>query len=141
MNLTRFNLFFPEKRDFFLENSGIFGFGPGGNLLPFFSRRIGLSPAGTPIPIVGGARVSGSRQVRPRLSRDENGEEGATPSNNYVVGRVKRNLLRNSWVGGLMTSRNSTSATTTGFTAPMRTSSSTRSSNSIRTYWSARRPA
>ena len=67
MNLTRFNLFFPEKRDFFLENSGIFTFGSAQgrfnnnteNLVPFFSRRIGLSAAGTPIPIVGGARVSG----------------------------------------------------------------------------------
>ena len=46
VNLTRFNLFFPEKRDFFLENSGTFAFGPGGNLVPFFSRRIGLSAAG-----------------------------------------------------------------------------------------------
>ena len=59
VNLTRFNVFFPEKRDFFLENSGTFGFGPGGNLVPFFSRRIGLSPAGTPVPIIGGGRVSG----------------------------------------------------------------------------------
>jgi hypothetical protein len=61
VNLTRFNLFFPEKRDFFLENSGTFDFGPGrfgggGNLAPFFSRRIGLSASGTPIPVVGGAR-------------------------------------------------------------------------------------
>ena len=65
VNLTRFNLFFPEKRDFFLENSGIFAFGVGASsarrrdLVPFFSRRIGLSAAGTPIPIVGGTRVSG----------------------------------------------------------------------------------
>ena len=61
VNLTRFNLFFPEKRDFFLENAGTFTFGGSGrgaNLVPFFSRSIGLS-GGTPIPIVGGARVSG----------------------------------------------------------------------------------
>src|SRR5207247_10315824 len=56
VNLTRFNLFFPEKRDFFLENAANFNFGanlgyrPGqANLLPFFSRRIGLSAAVTPI--------------------------------------------------------------------------------------------
>ena len=63
VNLTRFNLFFPEKRDFFLENSGTFAFGPGGNLVPFFSRRIGLSAAGTPIPIIGGGRLSGRRST------------------------------------------------------------------------------
>jgi hypothetical protein len=109
VNLTRFNLFFPEKRDFFLENSGTFAFGPGGNLVPFFSRRIGLSAAGTPIPIIGGARVSG------RIGDFDTGfismkteSQGSTPSNNYVVGRVKRNLLRSSWIGLMGTSRAST---------------------------------
>jgi hypothetical protein len=114
VNLTRFNLFFPEKRDFFLENSGTFNFGPGGNLVPFFSRAIGLNGS-TPVPIIGGARVSG------RVNRYDIGflamktdslqtGGGATlvASNNYVVGRVKRNLLTNSWVGGLVTSRDST---------------------------------
>ena len=52
VNLTRFNLFFPEKREFFLENANVFSFGPGGNLVPFFSRRIGLSAAGTPVPVL-----------------------------------------------------------------------------------------
>jgi uncharacterized protein DUF5916 len=109
VNLTRFNLFFPEKRDFFLENSGIFNFGPGGNLLPFFSRRIGLSPAGTPIPIIGGGRVSGQMDKYDVgvLAMSTDGI-GSTPSNNYVVGRVKRNVLRNSWIGAIMTSRAST---------------------------------
>jgi hypothetical protein len=109
VNLTRFNLFFPEKRDFFLENAGIFSVGPGGNLLPFFSRRIGLSAAGTPIPIIGGARTSG------RIGDFDTGflamkteDEGTTPSNNYLVGRVRRNFLQNSWVGAIMTSRTST---------------------------------
>jgi hypothetical protein len=75
VNLTRFSLFFPEKRDFFIENAGNFGFGgggsgrsaagggssttAGGNASPFYSRRIGLSSAGTPIPIIGGGRLSG----------------------------------------------------------------------------------
>ena len=115
VNLTRFNLFFPEKRDFFLENTGIFTFGGGrnfsqsANLVPFFSRRIGLSSAGTPIPIVGGARVSGG------LGRYEVGAIGmrtealaSTPANSFVVGRLKRNLLANSWVGALVTNRDST---------------------------------
>ncbi len=111
VNLTRFNLFFPEKRDFFLENSSTFAFGPGGNLVPFFSRRIGLSAAGTPIPIIGGGRVSG------HIDRYDVGflamkteRLGTTPSNNYVVGRVKRNLFRSSWIGALMTNRNSISS-------------------------------
>jgi hypothetical protein len=109
VNLTRFNLFFPEKRDFFLENSGTFAFGPGGNLLPFFSRRIGLSAAGTPIPIIGGARTSG------RIGDFDTGflamkteSQGSTPSNNYLVGRVKRSLMRSSWVGAIVTNRTST---------------------------------
>ena len=116
VNLTRFNLFFPEKRDFFLENSGIFAFGAGArnfnqstnNFVPFFSRRIGLSAAGTPIPIVGGTRVSGkvgANDVGVLAMKTE--ASGSTPSNNYLVGRYKRNLLRTSWVGAIVTDRES----------------------------------
>jgi hypothetical protein len=117
VNLTRFNLFFPEKRDFFLENAGIFGLGAtrgfaqNNNLVPFFSRRIGLGQGGTPIPIVGGGRVSGGvgrYDVGFLTMKTE--RLGATPSNNFLVGRVKRNLLTNSWVGTLVTSRDSSSA-------------------------------
>jgi Domain of unknown function (DUF5916) len=108
VNLTRFNLFFPEKRDFFLENTGSFSFGPGGNLVPFFSRRIGLSAAGTPIPIVAGGRVSGQvNQYNLGFLAMKTEKSGSTPSNNFVVGRVKRNLLTNSWVGTLFTNRDS----------------------------------
>ncbi len=109
VNLTRFNLFFPEKRDFFLENAGTFTFGPGGNLVPFFSRRIGLSAAGTPIPIIGGARVSGQvNRYDIGFIAMKTGRLNLTPSNNFLVGRVKRNLLRNSYIGTLVTSRDST---------------------------------
>ena len=108
VNLSRFSLFFPEKRDFFLENADNFTFGPGGNLLPFFSRRIGLSRDGNPIPIVGGMRVSG------RVSQYDIGllamtteRLDATPFNTFLVGRVKRNLLTNSWIGALITNRDS----------------------------------
>ncbi len=115
VNLTRFNLFFPEKRDFFLENAGTFNFGPGGNLVPFFSRRIGLNDSGTPVPIVGGTRVSGKvgqfdvgflGMKTERVGRS--GEPGYTPSNNYGVARIKRNFLENSWIGALTTHRDST---------------------------------
>ena len=108
VNLTRFNLFFPEKRDFFLENTGSFSFGPGGNLVPFFSRRIGLSATGTPIPIAGGGRVSGQvNQYNLGFLAMKTEKSGSIPSNNYMVGRVKRNLLTNSWIGTLFTNRNS----------------------------------
>ncbi len=109
VNLTRFNLFFPEQRDFFLENASTFTFGAGGNLVPFFSRRIGLSRSGTPIPIVGGGRVTG------KVGRYDLGflamkteSQASTPSNNYVVGRVKQNIMTNSWFGGMFTNRDST---------------------------------
>src|SRR4029078_10731759 len=66
VNLTRFSLFFPEKRDFFLENAGQFKMGTGGTFPSttvetdlFFSRRIGLSDTGQVIPIIGGARLAG----------------------------------------------------------------------------------
>src|SRR5690606_8710940 len=59
VNLDRFNLFFPEKRPFFLENAGFFSVGNPGEVDLFFSRRIGLSPNGEEIPIYGGGRVSG----------------------------------------------------------------------------------
>jgi hypothetical protein len=117
VNLTRFNLFFPEKRDFFLENAGTFTFGGVGqsvfstnvgNLVPFFSRRIGLSSAGTPIPIIGGARVSGrvaGYDVGVLAMKTE--RLGSTPSNNYLVSRVKRNIFTTSWVGAIVTDRES----------------------------------
>src|SRR5439155_5318634 len=62
VNLTRFDLFFPEKRPFFLENASTFQFGAPQQIDLFFSRRVGLSglsSSGVPIPIVGGARLSG----------------------------------------------------------------------------------
>ena len=117
VNLTRFSLFFPEKRDFFLENTGNFSFGAGvgfrprnANLVPFFSRRIGLAQ-GTPIPIVGGSRVSGRvDQYDIGLLAMKTEEAGTIPSNTYLVGRIKRNLFRNSWVGGIVTNRDSSIA-------------------------------
>src|SRR5690625_7004020 len=58
VNLTRFPLYFPEQRDFFLEGANIFSFAPSSNIIPFFSRRIGLEE-GNPIPIQVGAEVLG----------------------------------------------------------------------------------
>src|SRR5206468_4438018 len=60
VNLTRFPLFFPEKRDFFLQDAGIFQFADlGRDLIPFFSRRIGLDDEGKEVPILVGAKLTG----------------------------------------------------------------------------------
>ena len=114
VNLTRFNLFFPEKRDFFLENSGNFSFGGAGrnnnnsNLVPFFSRRIGLSAAGTPIPIVGGARVSGQAgnfDVGVLAMKTERTTDVAIEQ---LPGRTPQaQFLRTSYVGAIVTDRES----------------------------------
>ena len=127
VNLTRFSLFFPEKREFFLENSGVFGFGGrnasaqgrggGSNLIPFFSRRIGLS-GGEPVPIVGGTRLSGSAgayeigllAMKTESVDPESDEDTGVPSDNFIVGRLKRNLLQNSFIGAIFTNRDSTVA-------------------------------
>ena len=59
VNLDRFNLFFPEKRPFFLENAGFFTMGSPGEVELFFSRRIGIGPEGGVVPILAGGRLSG----------------------------------------------------------------------------------
>jgi hypothetical protein len=110
INLTRFSLFFPEKRDFFLENATIFQLGPGGggglfggfrDLIPFFSRRIGLL-RGEVVPILGGARLTGrtGKYTLGLLSLQDD-ETQAKPSTNYSVVRVSRDILRSSDVGGI----------------------------------------
>ncbi|HTJ23444.1 MAG TPA: DUF5916 domain-containing protein [Gemmatimonadaceae bacterium] len=61
INLTRFPTFFPEKREFFLESSGLFDIGSSGRAQLFYSRRIGLDSTGVPVPIIGGARLYGKQ--------------------------------------------------------------------------------
>ena len=112
---TRFSLLFPEKREFFLENSGIFGFGElgqitsnggsgigtpgrlsgGGNdLLFFFSRRIGISDDGHAIPVLGGGRLTGThRRVVSGFLNISTRASGPTSATNFTVARVKRNIL------------------------------------------------
>ena len=106
VNLTRFNLFFPERREFFLENQGAFQIGgfaqSSNNLVPFFSRTIGLSDTGTPIPIVGGLRLSGraGRNTVGLLNMQTEEEErpnlDALPAANFTVLRYARDFLTNS---------------------------------------------
>jgi len=117
VDLTRFNLFFPEKREFFLENAGIFEFGspqffgPPSFLL-FFSRRIGLQRTGfadaQTVPIIGGARLTGrlGGQTVGFLNVTTGEEESlGAPVTNFAVARVKRDIGRRSYVGGIATHR------------------------------------
>ena len=132
VNLTRFSLFFPEKREFFLEGQGIFNFARGaadggrrntglrqqgggnrraqnaGNAPTlFYSRRIGLE-GGAVVPIVGGGRVTGKvgdfDVGALNIQTDAEATSGALPTN-FTVVRLKRDILRRSSVGALVTSR------------------------------------
>jgi hypothetical protein len=110
LNLTRFSLLFPEKREFFLENQGTFAFGGrGGTDMPilFYSRRIGLSH-GQVVPIDVGGRVTG--RVGPislGVLNLESGNQALTgaQATNFSVVRLKRDILQRSSVGLIATSR------------------------------------
>lgn len=107
INLTRFSLFFPEKREFFLENAGIFEFGAAGfgppSLLLFFSRRIGIAD-GREIPLLGGARLTGRVGPWSVGALDVvTGEESDVSRTNWSVVRVRRNVGRRSQWGAIVT--------------------------------------
>jgi hypothetical protein len=114
INLTRFSLQFPEKRDFFLEGQGMFNFGGrgvggSGSDVPilFFSRRIGLSQ-GQPVPVVAGGRLTGTVGKfgigALNIETDDKLSAGAVATNFSVV-RLKRDILRRSNIGLLATRR------------------------------------
>ncbi|SUZ95584.1 uncharacterized protein METZ01_LOCUS48438 [marine metagenome] len=108
INLDRFNLFFPEKRPFFLENAGLFGVGNAGTTELFFSRRIGIGPNGMALPILGGARLSGQVGGNVNvglLSMQTEEVSGVVPSNNFTVARVRKDLPNRSNVGVILVSR------------------------------------
>jgi hypothetical protein len=116
INFTRFSLFFPEKREFFLENSEIFDFGntgirfggsrrrggisrPGTDLIPFFSRRIGIDEDRL-VPILGGGRVTGrAGRYRLGLISMQTARFEEIPSTNFTVARLRRDIFRNSDIG------------------------------------------
>lgn len=109
VNLTRFPLFFPETRQFFNESAGIFDFGRVRQTQLFYSRRIGLKPDGTPVPILGGARLvgrAGRQQIGGLLVRT-GGDEDAT----HLAARVKRDVLGRGYVGAMFTARDDRLAT------------------------------
>jgi hypothetical protein len=112
VNLTRFPLRFPEKRDFFLEGSSVFEFAPRSAQYPFFSRRIGLEE-GSPIPILAGVRTNGRVgpynvgffQVRTRETSDVVSDSTSLPAEDFTVARTVRNVGAESQVGLLYTRR------------------------------------
>ena len=120
VNLTRFDLFFPEKRPFFLENASTFQFGNPQQIDLFFSRRIGLSAAALPIDIKGGARLSGKvggwNVGVLNIQADE--VESTTgdnigPANNFSVLRMQREVGRSSY-GAIFVNRQGTGALSVG---------------------------
>jgi len=112
VNLTRFPLFFPEKRAFFLEGASVFAFSreTGNSIVPFFSRRIGLDDSGVPQPIDYGAKLTGHAgafdigvlQVRTR-------DRGNVPGEDFTVMRSQHRFWRQSYVGALFTNRSGAS--------------------------------
>ena len=123
VNLSQFSQFFPEKREFFLENSGLFYVGdaarnnrvsltptPDEDLLLFFSRRIGLTATGIPVPIIGGARLTGQAAGLSigalAIQTDDAFER---PGDSYGVLRLRRNLFAGSDVGAVFQTRQASS--------------------------------
>jgi hypothetical protein len=115
VNLTRFSLLFPEKRDFFLDGALFFDFASGGSgsnqggdddLIPFFSRRIGLDEHGTPQRINFGSKLTGQAGAYDiGFIQVQTGVEGSGPGEDFGVMRVRRRILRESYVGALYTLR------------------------------------
>jgi len=116
INFTRFPLFFPEKREFFLENAGLFNVGFEKEMMMFYSRRIGLSE-GQEVPILAAGKFSGRagpyslgvlnvQTERTDLTRPD-GSTFIEPSTNYTVVRVKRDLFKNSSFGTIITNNQS----------------------------------
>lgn len=117
INLTRFSLFFPEKRDFFLDGSNYFTFGINGDsenpqnttMIPFFSRRIGLDTDGNPIPIKYGGKFTGKvDQWNMGLLHIKDDNKWDNPG--YSVARISRNLGKQSSIGIIGTNGNTYSA-------------------------------
>ena len=108
LNLDRFNIFFPEKRPFFLENAGQFSVGNGEEVEMFFSRRIGIAADGNPIPVEGGARLSGKLGERTNVGLLYMGTDaiaGVAPGNNFAVARISQELASRSSIGAIFVNR------------------------------------
>jgi len=109
INLTRFSLYFPEKREFFLENAAIFSIGSPDDAVLFFSRRIGISPQREEIPLLGGVKLTGKAgRFNIGLINIQSQRKGDTAANNFGVLRLSRDIFRQSAIGFMVTNRQST---------------------------------
>ena len=109
INLDRFNLFFPEKRPFFLENAGLFSVGQPGAVDIFFSRRIGLDDSGQQVSIVAGGRLSGKVGSSTNLGllnmQTESVGSAGLPGQNFTVARMRQDLPNRSNLGAMLVNR------------------------------------
>jgi hypothetical protein len=115
-NVTLFSVFFPEKRQFFLENASLFSFGimqagdgSGGSMhiQPFNSRSIGLDTSGNPIPIIAGGRyVYRSDKLNYGMIAMRQGSYNDSPETNFFVGRISENFGNQNRIGALVTLKN-----------------------------------
>lgn len=107
-NLSRFSLFFPERRNFFLENDDLFSNYGFRQIRPFFSRRIGLA-AGQQIPILGGARLSGKLNQNWRIGFLNMQTEGVgeldLASYNWTMGAIQRKVFKRSFISGIFVNK------------------------------------
>jgi hypothetical protein len=110
VNLDRFNLFFPEKRPFFLENAGLFAVGVDGEADVFFSRAIGIGADGRAIPIVGGGRLTGriAENTSIGVLSMQTQEARGLAANHFTVARVLRELPNRSAIGAMFVNREAT---------------------------------
>jgi hypothetical protein len=114
VNLTRFPVRFPERRDFFLEGSNVFRFAPASDIEPYFSRRIGLV-GGTPVPLNVGARLTGQVGrtdvgfLQVRTGRTSVAPGVRVPTEDFTVARARHRILRESTVGLIYTRRSADS--------------------------------
>jgi hypothetical protein len=103
INLTRFDLNYPEKREFFLEGADIFSFASPVTT-PFYSRRIGLTPDRKQVPILGGAKLIGKAgDYTIGVIDMQTDSQDSLPSTNYSVIRVKKDVLEKSYIGLIAT--------------------------------------
>ena len=107
-NLTRFPLFFPEKRPFFLENAGVFSAGTPQAVDLFFTRRIGIDTLGNPVPIIGGARLSGrAGAATVGLLQIFTDDAPNAQAQSFSVGRISREYGGRSRIGAIAVQRQS----------------------------------
>ncbi len=105
INLTRFSLYYPEKREFFLEGKNYFNFELG-NTQPFYSRRIGLASDNSIVPIIAGIRVMGKTgKTSVGAMSIETARKDTLPATNYSVVRVKQDIFKESSVGMIAVSK------------------------------------